>query len=315
MKCAICNNDTILPLTHLYDDRYGYPGIFSVVKCNTCDHKSLKANFNMDQIKTLYTNYYPRSSFKLDQFQPFQEIKWFRSWLEGSHSFAFRWVPKSVRVLDIGCGYGETLGYHQSRDCDVYGVEVDENIRPVAEKFGYKIHIGLFDPNNYPPGFFDYVTMDQVIEHLSNPAETLRGINNILKPGGVLILGTPNSNGWGAYFFRNFWINWHTPYHLQLFSVNSMRLLAEETGMALEWVKTITNSDWLFFQWIHLLTRPKMGRRSAFWNKNTKKNIAHKTIITLMRLFHGLKINHVITRFFDALGLGDNYIFFLRKNQ
>ena len=314
MKCAICNNETISPLINIYDDRHGYPGIFTVVKCNTCDHKSLNANFDMDQIKTLYTNYYPRASFNLDQFHPYKEINALRSWLEGSHSFAFRWIPKNVRVLDIGCGYGETLGYHQSRGCDVYGVEVDENIRPVAEKFGYKINVGLFDPNNYPPGFFDYVTMDQVIEHLSNPVETLRGINNILKPGGVLILGTPNPNGWGAYFFRNSWINWHTPYHLQLFSVKSMRFLAEETGMTLELVKTVTNSDWLLFQWIHLLMRPEMGKRSAFWNQNTKKNIAHKAIITITKWFHILKINHVITRFFDAIGLGDNYVFFLRKN-
>jgi SAM-dependent methyltransferase len=222
-------------------------------------------------------------------------------------------VPKNVRVLDIGSGFGESLGYHKARGCDVYGVEADENLRRVADKFGYKVHIGLFDPNKYDTDFFDYVTMDQVIEHVSNPVKILRGIQKVMKPGGVLILGTPNSDSWGAKLLGRRWISWHTPYHLQLFSKQSMKLAAEEAGLIMDGVKTITDSEWLRLQWIHLFTRPNIGEPSVFWASDIKQNLYQKSLIAILTGIHLTKVNHVITRFFDALGIGDNYIFFLRK--
>ncbi len=38
-------------------------------------------------------------------------------------------MPRNVRVLDIGCGFGESLGYYEARGCEAYGVEADENTR------------------------------------------------------------------------------------------------------------------------------------------------------------------------------------------
>jgi 2-polyprenyl-3-methyl-5-hydroxy-6-metoxy-1,4-benzoquinol methylase len=312
-NCIVCKNDTI-DFMSSYDDRHGYPGIFKIDRCRNCGHKTLKAEFAPEELTSLYTDYYPRSAFDIDKYQSYGEVKGFTAWLNGVYSSAFRWVPENVRILDIGCGFGESLGYHKARGCDVYGVEADENIRRVADKYGYKVHIGLFDPNIYDLDFFDYVTMDQVIEHVLNPVETLSDISKVIKPGGVLILGTPNSNGWGANMFGDRWVHWHTPYHLQLFSKKSMSLAAERARLTVEKVETITSSDWLYFQWIHLLTRPKIGEVSVFWTPNVKRTLVHEKAITFLNLLHYMKINHVLTRIFDALGIGDNYLFFLRKN-
>jgi len=182
-----------------------------------------------------------------------------------------------VRVLDLGCGFGESLGYHAARGCDVYGVEADENIRRVVEKFGYKVHVGLFDDRVYEPEFFDYVTMDQVIEHVTDPLLTLRGVARILKSGGKAILSTPNANGWGAKIFGRRWINWHAPYHLQFFSRDSMRIAAEQAGFEVTQVKTITNSEWLFYQWIHLVTYPKLGEPSWFWSPKKMVQLSRRS--------------------------------------
>jgi SAM-dependent methyltransferase len=222
-------------------------------------------------------------------------------------------VPKNVRVLDIGCGFGNTLAYHQARGCDVWGVEADENIRRVAEKYGFNVHVGLFDPSRYEPNSFDYVTLDQVIEHMTNPLETLRGVAKVLKPQGTAILSTPNVGGWGATVFGRRWINWHTPYHLQFFSQTSMRLAAQQAGLIVERSTTITPSPWLHYQWIHLLTYPSEGTPSIFWAPHgtwsSMKRFARKTLA----IAHRRKIDHMITRVFDALGVGDNRLFFLRK--
>lgn len=318
MKCFACSSDGLDKLYLLFDDRYGYPGKFSLMRCRVCDHAFLQHDFTPEQLTDLYSNYYPRSNFNLDSYRPHREETGFLAWLDGSRSSAFRWVPKQVRVLDVGCGFGESLGYHTERGCDVYGVEADGNIRRVAEKFGYRVHVGLFEPDIYEPDFFDYVTMDQVMEHMIDPVETLLGVAQILKPGGKAILTTPNANGWGARMFGRKWINWHAPYHLQFYSKQSMYKLAGKAGLKIESVQTITASAWLYFQWLHLLTYPKPGQPSDFWagsacGKHPAFGPSVKIIMRLLGLINRSRVNHLITRFFDALGMGDNYIFVLGK--
>jgi 2-polyprenyl-3-methyl-5-hydroxy-6-metoxy-1,4-benzoquinol methylase len=295
-----------------YDDRYGYPGKFKLIKCRKCNHLFLECNFTVKQLEDLYSNYYPRSSFDIKKFKPYQALNELKLWFDGAKR-AYSLVPPNVRVLDIGCGFGESLGYHTARGCDVYGVEADENIRRVADKFGFKVHVGLFDPELYEPAFFDYVTMDQVIEHVTEPLETFRGIAKVLKPGGVAVLSTPNANGWGAKIFRNRWINWHAPYHIQFFSKKSLQLVAEQAGLKVTKIETVTSSAWLLYQWIHLFIYPQPGRPSAFWDTTAEKSFRVKLLLSATSRIHRTKINHLITRLFDALGLGDNYLFTLEK--
>ena len=318
-ECFICGHSLLVSQKALSDDRYGYPGQFSLMRCRECGHAFLENAFTSEQLTDLYSNYYPRSQFDLDAYQPHQVAKGFGAWLNGSKSSAFRWVPPNVRVLDIGCGFGESLGYHAARGCDVYGMEADENIRRVADKFGFKVHVGLFDPGIYEPDFFDYVTMDQVMEHVTDPLETLQGVARVLKPGGKAILTTPNANGWGAKVFGRKWINWHAPYHLQFYSKQSMRRLAEKAGLEIESARTITASAWLHFQWLHLLTCPKLGQPSDFWagsacGKQVDFTMAQKVIMRLLSLVNRARINYLITRLFDALGMGDNHVFILSKS-
>ncbi len=313
LTCTVCDSDTAGHFLNVYDDRYGYPGQFHLLRCSSCGHRYLDCRMSPEQLSELYTNFYPRSSLNQRDYKPYHEAAGIKAWLDGAYRSAFRWVPGNVRVLDIGCGFGETLGYHAARGCDVYGVEVDENIRRVAERYGFKVHVGLFDPDVYEPDYFDYVTMDQVIEHMGNPVETLKGIARVLKPGGIAILSTPNADGWGTKRFGNRWLHWHAPYHLQHFSVRSMRVAAEKAGLSVKQHKVITSSDWLYWQWIHLLTYPKPGNPSVFWSPTGKLHLYQKMPKIVLTLLHRLKITHIITRILDRLQIGDNVLYFLVK--
>lgn len=314
MNCPICKNQYAYAFMQVSDDRYGYPGQFSLIECPSCDHAFLDCALSSSQLTLLYTNYYPRKSFDIQQYKLCTERAGLSAWFNGLKSSAFRWVSKNVRVLDIGCGFGESLGYHTARGCDVYGVEADENIRRVVEKFGYNVHVGLFDDKVYEADFFDYVTMDQVIEHVTDPLLTIQGVARILKSGGTAILTTPNARGWGAKFFGYRWINWHTPYHLQFFSKNSIKLVADNAGLEVVKIKTTTNSEWLYYQWLHLITFPKQGEVSGFWSPiKTKLTFLQKVGIKILSVLHKTKINHVITRVFDSIGLGDNFVVVLKK--
>lgn len=273
----------------------------------------LDARFDDAQLRRLYSDYYPRATMAPDAYRPLRERGGLAGWLDGERSSAALWVAPGCRVLDIGCGFGESLGYHQARGCAVQGVETDENVRPVAEQFGFDVHIGAFDPGRYDEGAFDVVTMVQVIEHMVDPGRTLAGVARVLRHGGTAILSTPNADGWGSRVFRRRWINWHAPYHLHFFTVESMQRLASQSGLELETTRTLTPSSWLSYQWLHLLAYPVPGTPSRFWQPGMPWSRGRKAARFLLSLLHLLKVNHLVTRGFDALGLGDNRLYVLRK--
>src|SRR5579863_4208993 len=105
-SCPICHGQTRVLAEGLYDDRYGYPDAFVQFQCDGCGHLHIPTNFTSEDLGRLYTQYYPRGNFDPENFRPEIEKRGFFSWLDGDRSSAYRWVPRNVRVLDIGCGLG-----------------------------------------------------------------------------------------------------------------------------------------------------------------------------------------------------------------
>jgi len=192
MNCIICNG-LVKKKYSLYDDRYGYPGFFDIYECNNCKHKFTNNNEDKD-LTDLYTNYYPRKELSINDYKPFNFKNNFSDWLKGTKSHAYTYVPKGVTILDIGCGFCESIGYHVNRGCDVFGVEADSNVKKIAEAHNFNIKIGLFNAEDYQENYFDYVTLDQVLEHSVDPKNFLFDINKILKDNGSVVISIPNSN-------------------------------------------------------------------------------------------------------------------------
>ena len=314
MKCIVCTRQ-MSEVGDRFDDRYGYPGRYALHRCLACGHVQTAAIMSPEQISSLYTDYYPRSERSLDDWHPPTEETGLRAWWNGVRASAFRWVPPNVRVLDVGCGFGESLGYHRARGCDAHGVEADANILRVAERYGLNVRHGLFDASNYTPDSFDVVTLDQVIEHVAEPRVVLLGVHRVLRPGGTLVLSTPNANGWGAKLFGQRWIHWHAPYHLQFFSRASMTRTAEQTGFVVVSCYTVTNSAWLDYQWGHLVTYSAPGNPSPYWSTSTKRSMGQRVALKLLRFIDRTGLNALITRLMDGLGWGDNIVYVLTKRS
>ena len=311
--CSVCGEATVLFLERMYDDRYGYPGFFSVHRCTKCGHMHLPVRFADHELSELYTKYYPRASYTVAQHRVPDEARGIRAWLRGQKCSAFYWVPKGVRVLDIGCGYCESLAYHKARGCEVHGVEADANARRIAEHFGYNVHIGLFDPSRYEPDYFDYVTLDQVIEHVTDPRDFLSGVARVVKPGGTVIISTPNPGGLGRRVFGRRWIHWHIPYHLQQFTRGSMETLARHAGLELQRRRTLTHSEWFYYQLVHLAGIPPCGTSHPFWSGKALESRGARAWAWMSAKVRRLHLNKLISRTMDLLGVGDNQLLMLRK--
>lgn len=313
-RCPVCGGDHIQArLGGLYDDRYGYPGHYDLKGCDDCGHQFLAAEFTAAQLQELYTNYYPRSVRNLDDWRPHPPRSALALRLTRGRCAVYRWVPEKVKVLDVGCGFGESLGYHQARGCEAWGVEADENIRRVGERFGFNVRVGLFRAAEFPQAYFDYVTLDQVIEHVTDPLALLRDAAAVLRPGGTLLLSTPNARSLLARSLGPRWAHWHPPYHLQLFSRNSLETAARAAGLDVVWCRYLSAPQWYHFQWLHLLSRPPAGEPSAFWAPGRTWPRGAWFLRKACSGLNRLGLNHAVSFALDALRQGDNLVMALRK--
>jgi 2-polyprenyl-3-methyl-5-hydroxy-6-metoxy-1,4-benzoquinol methylase len=106
---------------------------------------------------------------------------------------------KDLRILDIGSGGGLFLKTMREAGAEVCGAE--PAIKPALysrEKYGLEVHSQPVEDEFWQSGYresFDVVTMWDVIEHVNFPRETLQAAANLLKPGGLLLVGTPCREG------------------------------------------------------------------------------------------------------------------------
>lgn len=311
--CPVCRGRVRGLFEGLYDDRYGYPDLFTLYRCVDCGHMHIPTNFGPEQLGRLYTDYYPRGDFKFEHFRPEQQATGFPGWADGLRGAAFQWVPPNVRVLDIGCGVGAALAYHQGRGCEAVGIEADANVQPIAKRFGLDIRQGVFDGSQFDSDYFDYVTLDQVAEHVTDPHALMRGVARVLKRGGKAIITTPNPASLGARLFQRKWLNWHVPYHIQFYSPKSLELLSERAGMKLVRIRTLTQSAWQLYQWYHVQGFGQPGERHIFWSSGSPPPPRSRKERLLVKLLTRFQFHRWISRALDALGQGDNYVVILEK--
>jgi 2-polyprenyl-6-hydroxyphenyl methylase/3-demethylubiquinone-9 3-methyltransferase len=115
--------------------------------------------------------------------------------LELRLAFLLERVPASAAVLDVGCGEGVFAHALREAGADVTGVEVArEPLRRARERYP-GLELRLLDGEARWPlqdGSFDLVWAGEVIEHVADTGACLGEIRRVLRPGGALLLSTPD---------------------------------------------------------------------------------------------------------------------------
>lgn len=111
------------------------------------------------------------------------------------------WVP-SGRLLDIGCGVGETLIAARDAGFDPIGLDIGEYSVEHCRGLGFEVHRASITRTGLPDNSFDVVTMWDVIEHIPRTSEGLREVWRILKPGGLAVVMTPSGEYLRAHYWR-----------------------------------------------------------------------------------------------------------------
>jgi SAM-dependent methyltransferase len=99
------------------------------------------------------------------------------------------------KSLDVGCGIGDFLRFRRGS----VGVDVNPKNIDYCKSRGLDAHIiQPGTPYPFPSSSFDSAILDNVLEHLVDPTETLTEIARVLRPSTHLIVGVPGPKGYGA---------------------------------------------------------------------------------------------------------------------
>jgi SAM-dependent methyltransferase len=141
------------------------------------------------------------------------------------HLVAYRHAQEGVRgktVLDAGCGDGYGTDLLAQTAARALGVDRSAETIAVATQRYRRPNLAYrvcdLDRLAELGESFDVVSHFQVIEHLGDPRPFLRQARQVLKPGGALIITTPNRLN---SFVEN-------PYHVREYVAGELRALLDE---------------------------------------------------------------------------------------
>lgn len=133
-------------------------------------------------------------------------------------------------LVDVGCGRGDFLARMQSLGWNVLGVEPDPVAAGLARSRGIDVFVGRLEEAGLAVGIADQVTLNHVLEHVESPADLLKECRRILRPGGRLVIYTPNAESLGHRCFGRAWRGLEPPRHLLIFSPHSLQRMLREAG-------------------------------------------------------------------------------------
>jgi len=225
------------------DSEYGKTWDLSL--CLSCGH--------------LFANPYPAPDFLLSLYGRVEDPLYDEESEGRSRNFSVllerleRLRPNRGELFDVGAATGIFCDLARRHGWKVDGIEPSAwAVQTARAKYGLRLRLGDFLEADLPAGRYQAVTMVDLIEHTPRPREAVRKAFEILAPGGLLSLVTPDIHSLAARAAGRRW--WHLrPGHLAYFSVRSLKVLLSEAGFRI--------LDWRRYAWTfslhYLLSRGK----------------------------------------------------------
>jgi 2-polyprenyl-3-methyl-5-hydroxy-6-metoxy-1,4-benzoquinol methylase len=143
------------------------------------------------------------------------------------------------RLVDLGCGGGFFVQVAGGSGWQALGLEPSEEAARAARRNqGVRVIAGQLEHTPLTGERFEAATLFDVLEHVDAPRACLREVRRLLRPGGVVMIETPNMAGWIPRLMgsRHPWVR--PPEHLTYFTAATLRRLLETTGFHVRHLQT-----------------------------------------------------------------------------
>jgi SAM-dependent methyltransferase len=259
VNCPLCgaNNSKL----HIKGDDYlgMVDGECNLQRCRECGLVYLSPRPHYRDIIKLYPESYDQHNIsrylwvrRLKQLRQFYRVRSLKKHL-----------PEKGRLLEIGCGSGDLLielarlGYITS-GLDFSSVAVET----ARQTYGLDVTCGIIEDVDFQEGSFDAILMFHVIEHLTNPLSAMKQLRFWLKPGGALILGTPDVSAVSAKVLRECWQGYDFPRHMLVFEEKTINHIAKQAGFStVDIFHELDGNDWIWG-----LRKWRLLRRYRWWS-------------------------------------------------
>lgn len=133
--------------------------------------------------------------------------------------------------LEIGPGYGRVMVEVQ-KQASITGLEMDLELIEKLSSRNLKVVQGIAEKMPFADASFDVVISEEVLEHIKNQKQVIKEIYRVLKPGGIVILTTPNKWIYRTLMFVNNIVKWN--FQAPIYKNPTPGHVAEITGVKLK---------------------------------------------------------------------------------
>ena len=197
--------------------------------------------------------------------------------------------------LEIGAFEGTFLSKIGERfGWNLHGIEMNGLAADIARTKGFNIVQSSAEDVNFESfgKEFDLIYLGQVFEHFVKPLEVLQRLQEVLKPGGVIVITTPNLESMQRKMFGPTWAHWHAPYHRNIFSPESLRTMASYSSLKVRQITSHSHGYWT-------------GLSIALNNRGVGGYVSHFSALDPLTASRAQKICLVANLIWDPLLKGD----------
>ena len=203
-----------------------------LARCSRCGLEFHSPRPRLDQLaKRVYGAQYHRP----DEARPDERHE--RHYLRQLQQLERHLDPAHRRLLDVGCGAGAFLRFALERGWEAHGTDVV--VTDWAKEIGARVWEGELPTISFDKTRYDVVRFNHVLEHTRNPLDELRRARELIRPGGLLLIGVPNLAGlsvrvksWQSRLRlkRKCWRHYAALHHLWFFTPETLQLVAKSAG-------------------------------------------------------------------------------------
>ncbi len=234
VPCNLCGSDE----RHSYCPENG----LGLVQCQTCGFVYVSPRPAADELYALYgeTYFHNNESGVVGYTDYIKDENNIRKTSQRRLRHLEQYVQPG-QLLDVGCATGFFMDEACQRGWEVTGLDVSSfGVKYAQQHFGLNTIHSTLTELDVAPASYDVVTMWDVIEHVPDPTAYIHKAADLLRPGGIVSLATPDVDSIPARLAGKRWVGYKlSEEHVYYFSVKTLTRMLNDAGFAVVKVQHI----------------------------------------------------------------------------